>query len=107
MRSEQMTPKLFAPTVNVIMDDGTEHRVQAVNQDMIKWDMTRHAKRWPPTDECSSKWVTFLAWAAMRRQGIISMTLEDFETKCLSVEPLESGGKDLVDPTPEVAGGGS
>jgi hypothetical protein len=93
------TPKLFAPVVDVVMSDNTEHRVQCCNADMLNWDRTRFARKWPPTEECSTLWVTFLAWSAMKRQGLTAVSFNEFETACLSVEPVQIGGKDMVDPT--------
>lgn len=55
--------------------------VQVYNADMVLWEETAARHRWPTTMQNSPiKWLTFLAWAAARRTGVIdsAVTWESF-----------------------------
>lgn len=106
MREIREPTKLFSPLLWVFMqtDDGSEPKpvlVQTANMDLLLWDKTRAAHKWPKMDESPFKWFTFLAWAAMRRLGMIAVDLkyEKFEVVCLSVEPVEDEKQESVDPS--------
>lgn len=87
---------LSTPLLNVTMDDGRDLTVQALNIDLLAWDRTRVAKKWPTGQEAPFVWLTFLAWHALKRGGDIDgMSLPDFETHCLQV----SAAEETVDPT--------
>lgn len=94
---------LSTPVITVVMDDDREMTVQCVNADLLAWDRTRVAKRWPKSEDAPFPWLTFLAWHALKRTGQIDgMALPDFETACLQVTAREQP----VDPTqPAVAEG--
>jgi hypothetical protein len=97
--------KLPNPTITVHMDDGSVLTVQTLNRDLLNWDRTRAARKWPTAEETPSVWITYLAWAALTREGQIpKMTLNEFEDKALSAQPNgpEDGG-DGVGPTHEGA----
>lgn len=84
--------RLPTPRLTVVLSDDRELTVQALNVDMLKWDRTRAARKWPDGREAPFVWMTFLAWHALRREGQIpeGTTLDDFETMCLSVVSQES-----------------
>lgn len=89
--------RLAAPLITYVLAEGDPERtVQPINADLLRWDRTRNAKKWPGPDDAPFLWLTFLAWAALKRQGDIDMSLEDFETQCLSVAAY---GDVTVDPT--------
>lgn len=90
-------PRLAAPLITYVLGDDTERTVQPVNADLLRWDRTRNAKKWPGPDDAPFLWLTFLAWAALKRQGDIDMSLEDFEGQCLSVAAY--GDETIADPT--------
>ena len=78
----------------VMLDDGAEFTVTTRNPDMIRWDRTRVAKKWPPFQDAPFLGMTFLAWAALTREAAISMPWEDFERRCHAcqedkIEPVD------------------
>lgn len=106
------TPSLKAPRLRVVLQDGTEHEVQADNRDLLQWDRTRAKHRWPSGQEAPFVWLTFLAWHALRREGLTALSLTEFEEAALEVGPAEDeegaeDGAEDVDPTQEGAEPGS
>ena len=100
--------RLTTPRVRVIMDDGAEHEVRVLNTDMVAFDRERGRHRdWPDPGAGPMLWATYLAWHALRRTGVHTMGLAEFEQRALQVEVLnnEAGG-DKVDPTQRAAGPG-
>ena len=71
--------------------DGGVHEVQTLNIDLLMWDRTRARRKWPTADEAPNVWLTFVGWAAMKREGadLRLRTLEQFEEQALSVQPVE------------------
>ena len=70
-----MSYRMSSPRIHVTFFDGTEHDVQTTNAEMNRWEDTAMKHRWPvsPDDPGLPKitWYTFLAWAALRREGVI------------------------------------
>jgi hypothetical protein len=84
-------PDLSTPLVRVTMSDGATHEVQTANPDLVRFDMTRGRMHWPALQDAAFLWLTFIAWAALKREHEIpdDMTWETFsETECLAVEVL-------------------
>lgn len=96
---------LPTPTFDVIMEDGTQHRVQVRNPDFLRWDKTAAKHGWPEAQKAPFLWNTFVVWAALRRTGAIGqdVTWETFETAAASVKMVTgddlNGLADAVDPT--------
>ena len=91
-------PRIIAPRLAVVLDDGAEHEVQATNWDMLAYE--RHARKhgWPAGNHSPVEWATFLAWHALTRENLIpAVTYEQFAQSTLSVDP--SAGGEGVDPT--------
>jgi hypothetical protein len=97
--------RLTIPRLAVVMDDGREFEVQALNPDLIRWDRTAAKHRWPSASVAPFLWMTFLAWSAARREQEIpaALTFEEFsEERCVQVRNLtdtEEGSADAADPT--------
>ena len=84
-------PDLSAPLVRVVLADGGTYEVQCANPDLVRFDMTRGRMHWPAAQEAPMLWLTFIAWAASKREGLVydDMTWEQFsETQCVSIEAL-------------------
>jgi hypothetical protein len=96
-------PELSSPRVAVVMSDGSTHEVQTLNPDLLRYDMTRSKHGWAPAQQAPMLWLTFIAWAALRREQLIpdDMGWELFSTeRCISVQPLDEEGQPrTVDPT--------
>lgn len=77
--------------------------VQTLNPDLIVWDMTRSKHKWPEVKDAPWLWMTFIAWAACRREGTIprDLTWEAWEASVLNVSNLtnDDDAADAVDPT--------
>lgn len=107
------TPKLTSPLLAVTLDDGTVLQEQTANPDMVRWERTRAKHKWPPATESPITWLTFLAWAALRRESAIpdELTWETFsDGRCIGVTNLDADDDDQEDgpgrPTPPGPGPG-
>lgn len=100
--------RLDTPRVQVTMDDGRQWVVQVRNPDYLAWDRTAAKHRWGSMRDVPLTWLTFVAWAALRRVGHINgdMTWEAFsethavEVKTVKADGEPAGDEDAVDPTP-------
>lgn len=98
--------KLSSPRLRVILADETEQIIQCTNADLVRFDLTRAKQRWPGPQEAPFLWLTFIAWAGLRRTKSIadSLTYEAFSDSTLDIENMtdeESAGdpaRDAVDP---------
>ena len=86
-------PDLTAPFVRVTMSDSAVYEVQCANPDLVRFDMTRGRMHWPDARDVPFLWMTFIAWAALKREHTIpdDVTWEAFsETLCLGIEPIDT-----------------
>lgn len=93
--------KLKVPKVHVIMEDGRTWDVQTDNRDMIRWDENAGKRGWPDPSKAPFLWLTFIAWAALRRQGLVELSWDDFRGQALEVSSQED---EELDPTQTEAG---
>ena len=94
-------PQLTTLHLYVVMDDGAEFTVQTRNPDMIRWDQTRTAKKWPPFQDAPFLGMTFLAWAALTRESLLAIPWDEFQKHCYACQEAKT---DTVDPTNAAAG---
>lgn len=83
-----MATELFAPRIEVTLDDGAAWTVQTANPDLVAWDMTAARHRWPPVKDAPFLWLTFIAWHASRRKGQLpdrGMTWEQFRDHAVNI----------------------
>ena len=96
--------ELPTPTFDVILDDGTQHRIQVTNADFLRWDKTASKHGWPEATKAPFLWNTFVCWAALRRTGALddTFTWEQFEQRAASIHMVTgdelNGQADAVDP---------
>ena len=91
-------PELRSPQIRVLMDDGAVFEVQAYNPDLIRWDETSKLHSWDAASQ-ATLWLTFVAWAALTREGQIpNMKWDEFKTRALDVNPMTEQGT-VMDPT--------
>lgn len=96
-------PRLVAPLCTVVMDDGSEFEVQAVNFDLLSYERYARAHKWPPATDAPMETATFVAWHALKREGILpEMTYDQFTQAALSVATAAV----VADPTREGPGEG-
>lgn len=89
-------------TVEVELD-GHDSPVTVVadNRDFVAWDMVAPQKKWPKMAEAPILAGTYLAWHALKRQGLYTDTFDKFRLDdCLSVEVQESQPADPTPPAP-------
>lgn len=82
------TPRLTSPRLTVAMSDGSDVEVQTLNADLVRYDLTRAKHGWPDGTKAPFLWLTFIAWAALRREHVIpdDVTWERFSGElCVSV----------------------
>jgi hypothetical protein len=97
-------PRLTTPTLRVVMLDGSEHVVQALNIDMVAWDRDRAKHNWPAPSEAPFIWLNYLAWHVLTKTKKLlpPMALRDFEEGAAEVStytPDDEGDDDGVGPT--------
>ena len=101
--------KLTTPRLEVTLDDGRVLIVQTANPDMLAYDRTASKHGWPALNKAPILYLTFVAWAALRRQGVIdkSMTWDAFserhalEVRAAPADGDQPEGETTQDPTPE------
>lgn len=90
--------KLSTPHVRVrrFEDEEKTLEIQTTNADLVLWDRTRIKHKWPKFDEAPFLWITFLAWSAARRSGLISPDLkyEQWESDVMEIEQIEDESDD-------------
>jgi hypothetical protein len=104
--------KLSNPRVAVVLADGSQWEVQTLNMDMLRWERTASKHKWPEFRTIPVWWMTFLAWSAGQREGMIpqSVSWEVFSAElCVQVAALDdpvtgSEGTTPVDPTDQAVG---
>ena len=100
------TPKLSTPRLHVVMADGAEFDVQAINVDLVAWDRHRARTGEPLPSDAPFVWLNFLAWHALvKREGVLpGVTLRQFEERAVEVSSrdadADAGESDSVGPTP-------
>lgn len=91
------SPRLKSPRLSVVLSDGAVLDVQTLNPDLIRYDVTRAKHGWPDGPSAPFLWLTFIAWAALRREHTIpdDVTWESFrDERCLSVESVDDDADD-------------
>lgn len=86
------SPALISPKVAVYMSDGASFEVQTLNPDLIRWDITRTKHAWPKMEDAPVMWLTFIGWAALRREGTLpdEVTWERFSAElCVGVSGVD------------------
>lgn len=71
----------MALNVTVTIKGAEPVDVAIINPDRIRWDMTRSKQKWPSFSDAPFLGTTFLAWAAMKREGLYSDTFESFRDR--------------------------
>jgi hypothetical protein len=103
--------RLSTPRFRVVMGDDTVHEAQAINADLVAYDMTRSRHKWPDAQEAPMLWQTFVSWRALRRLHLIpdELTWETYRDTTQEIAPLGVNGAqddleaDAVGPTHEAA----
>jgi hypothetical protein len=93
-------PAFKNPNVHVIMEDGAEWDVQTLNPDILKYERNQAKYKWPGPSQSPLTWMTFIAWAASQREGLLPATVgwDVFQETCLEVS--NPAGNVAADPTP-------
>ena len=93
--------KLATPRLRVVLneDDLTAIEVQTINADMVLAERTARKHKWGSMSDSPITTLTFLAWAALRRRGLIeqSVTFEAFEASTASIEDADADDDDESD----------
>jgi hypothetical protein len=92
--------RLASPKLAVQLADGSRLEVQTANPDLIRYERTAARHKWPVMTEAPVSWLTFLAWAALRREGQLpaEVTWERFSDElCLAVERSDDDDSETDD----------
>lgn len=85
--------------LTVHLSDGTTHRVQPANPDMVRFDLTAARNNWPSGEKAPFFWMTFLAWAVLKRTGLYPHDFEQFsEHDCLELDNNRENEAEDEDP---------
>lgn len=95
--------KLLAPKLQIMrgpIEAPEIIEIQTINPDLVRWDMTRAKHNWPKTEDAPQLWLTFLGWAACRREGRIGPddTYEKWSETVLDLQPLDDGESEAGTP---------
>jgi hypothetical protein len=101
--------KLSSPRLRVLrgsLDAPEVIEVQTLNPDLILWDRTRMRHKWPEVKDAPIMWLTFLGWAACRREKRIpaDLSYEEWEATTLDVKPLDGDDDDEGNVSPTLPG---
>ena len=79
---------LTIPRIRVVPATGEPYTVQCYNPDLLLYEDTAATHRWKGPGDAPFRWLTFLAWAASRRTGVIdnSVSWEEFARTTLQIE---------------------
>ena len=73
--------------INVTTKNDQHLTAEVLNPDLHRYEITAARKGWPPTESAPITFATFVAWAALTRQGDYNGTFETFaETDAVKVE---------------------
>jgi hypothetical protein len=105
--------RLPTPLARARLSDGRTLEARVINPDYLRWDRTASKHGWPTATQAPFLWQTFLAWSALRREGLIdtSVTWEHFSDELAVQVELEGMGAaeveaNGVDPTLAAVGPG-
>lgn len=89
---------LTIPRLRVVPAAGDPYTVQAYNPDLLLYEETAAVHRWKGPGDAPFRWLTFLAWAASRRTGVIGddVSWDQFKASTLQVENVAD---DVARPT--------
>lgn len=89
-------PRLDTPHIRVTLTDGTEYEVQTINADMVMFDLERAKRHWPALTDAPILWITYLAFAALRRDGTIpaSVLFDSWVTTTEQIKNLNETGQE-------------
>jgi len=81
----------------VDLEDGQALEVRTTNRDLIAWEKTKARHReWPTSDDAPIFATTFVVWSAARRDGMTSLTFDQFAEACIDLNVI---GDEPADPT--------
>lgn len=93
---------LTIPRLRVVPANGEPYEVQVLNPDLLTFEDTAATHRWKGPGDAPFRWLTFVAWAASRRTGVIdeSMTWEVFRATTRQIDNLANDPADPTRPGP-------
>lgn len=96
--------KLTAPRIKVLRDKHGPIIVQADNRDLLAFERTRLKQRpiWPKMEDSPFQWLTFISWSAAKRQGLIDIPYQEWESEvidCAALDPDDERADELGGPT--------
>jgi hypothetical protein len=96
---------LSIPLIRVVPGTGEAYEVQALNPDLLLFEDTAATHRWKGPGDAPFRWLTFLAWAASRRTGVIDQDVTWDRFKATTRE-ISNVGDQRAAPTPPGPGPG-
>lgn len=96
------TPKLTTPRIYVVMPDGAEFTIQAVNDDLVAFERDQAKHQWPGPTDAPLSWMTYVAWHHLTHEGLLPMVpLKDFHPLQVSAPDDDQADVDPTDPGPD------
>lgn len=85
----------MALTLQIELAQGDILAETVLNPDRVRWDMAATRNGWPSFDKAPFLGLTYLAWAALKRQGRYTGTWDDFKDRdCIDVQSAEDEVED-------------
>lgn len=85
----------MALTLQIELAQGDILEETVLNPDRVRWDMAATRNGWPSFDKAPFLGLTYLAWAALKRQGRYTGTWDDFKDHdCIDVQSAEDEVED-------------
>lgn len=94
---------LLYPRCQVMMQDGSVWEVQPIGPDALDYDMIAAKRKWPPFNEIQTTWATYLAWHASKREGLTTLTWDQFREQHTQVKPIQTDDADEDVPATDAA----
>ena len=94
-----MSVRLATPRLSVVLAEGDDEAivVQVINADMVLAEVTGRKHNWGKFTDSAIQYQTFMAWAALKRRGLIpgDLLYEKFAGECASIESIDVNAKGL------------
>jgi len=91
---------LTIPRLRVVPATGDPYVVQVLNPDLLLFEDTASTHRWKGPGDAPFRWVTFVAWAASVRTGVIDAATTPWDVFKATTRQIDNLSAVSADPTP-------
>lgn len=85
----------MALKLKIELAQGDVFEESVLNPDRVRWDMAATRNGWPTFEKAPFLGLTYLAWAALKREGHYTGTWDEFKDRdCIDVHSAEDEAED-------------